>query len=156
MGMNAHNSSIIRKGRLSLKIYLSFWHTENSKIKEFSVKWQKQNIRDIYYHKKIHTFWDTCPTVDSSGHIPLYLKDPWKKDNKKIINFCRFSLMFLFFSVISFNSDSFSIVMNMLVSSGIWQILHSLFTLHQLLWEDLIILSWLQNWHVIYSLLLPG
>lgn len=96
MGMNAHNSSIIRKGRLSLKIYLSFWHTENSQIKEFSVKWQKQNIRDIYYHKKIHTFWDTCPTVDSSGHIPLYLKDPWKKDNKKIINFCRFSLMFLF------------------------------------------------------------
>lgn len=97
--MNAHNTSIIRKGRISLKIYLSFWHTENSKIKQFSVKWQKQNIRDIYYYKKkkIQTFWDTWPRADSGGYIPLYLKDPWKKDNnKKIINFCRFSLMSLF------------------------------------------------------------
>lgn len=105
--MNAHNTSIIRKGKISLKIYLSFWHTENSKIKQFSVKWQKQNIRDIYYHKKkkIQTFWDTCPRADSSGHIPLYLKDLWKKDNnKKIINFCRFSLMSLF-------SQSFHLIM---------------------------------------------
>ena len=96
--MNAH-TSIIRKGKISLKIYLSFWHTENSKIKQFSVKWQKQNIRDIYYHKK-------KKNTDILRYLPksrlkwthtLYLKDPWKKDNnKKIINFCRFSLMSLF------------------------------------------------------------
>ena len=102
-GMNAHNTSIIRKCRNALIIHSSFIDIEKiPKSSLVSCQRQKQNIRDAYYHKKKATNIQRC--LPKSRHRWAHTSvleraqspESRKKDNNKSIIIqlspCLFSL----------------------------------------------------------------
>ena len=84
-GMSGHKTSIIRKFENYLKIHSSlltqrrFQHHIHCPVQK-----TETNLRKIYYHKQSQKH-SRLPAQEQtqSGHIPLYSKEPKKKDNIK-------------------------------------------------------------------------